>query len=146
MIMLPNKKLHIDSRFKTSSSEAHSNSTVDLPVTLLMPEDTRFYIEDVCIPHTWYPVNTRNNSLQSKYCGCTPEEIEIEPGSYSVSDQNAAIVAKINAVCIQGEICMMGFGTKTNTIGVKNKTATPGTTFKIYTDSKFTDPTTKSGA
>ncbi len=49
--MLPIKKLYIDSRFKSSSSETHSNFTIDLPMTLLMPEDTGFYIEDVYPSH-----------------------------------------------------------------------------------------------
>ncbi len=59
--MLPIKKFYIDSRFKTSSSETHSNFTIDFPMTLLMPEDTGLYIEDVCIPHSWYPINAGNN-------------------------------------------------------------------------------------
>ncbi len=63
MIMLPTKKLFIDRRFKTSSSETHSNFTIDLPMMLLMPEDKGFYIEDVCILRTWYPVNAGNNYL-----------------------------------------------------------------------------------
>ena len=45
--MLPIKKIYIDSRFKTSPSESHSNFTIELPTTMLMPEDTGFYIEDV---------------------------------------------------------------------------------------------------
>jgi hypothetical protein len=29
-----------------------------------MPEDTGFYIDDVCVPHTWYPVESGvNNSI-----------------------------------------------------------------------------------
>ncbi len=54
--MLPTEKFYIDSRFKTSSSETHSSCTIDLPATLIMPEDQGFCIEDVCIPHIWYPV------------------------------------------------------------------------------------------
>ena len=71
--MLPIKKFYIDSRFKTSSSETHSNFTIDFPTTLLMPEDTGFYIEDVCIPHSWYPINAGNNYLQVKYFNSTPQ-------------------------------------------------------------------------
>ncbi len=58
--MLPIKKIRTDSRFKFSSLGTHSNFTVDSPTTLLMPEDAGFYIEDACIPHTWYPFNTGN--------------------------------------------------------------------------------------
>ena len=145
--MLPIKKFYVDSRFKTSSSETHSNFTIDFPMTLLMPEDTGFYIEDVCIPHTWYPINTGNNYLQMKYFNNTPKYIEIDPGNYSVRDLNEAIVAKMNAVYNSSDIFLMDYDTKTNTIGIKLKVKTQdvGATFKIYTDSEFTDPATKPG-
>ncbi len=61
--MLPSKKIHVDSRFKSCSSETHSNFTTNLTTRLLMPEDAGFYIEDACIPHMWYPVNSTNNDL-----------------------------------------------------------------------------------
>ena len=76
--MLPIKKIYIDSRFKSSSSETHSNFTIDLQTTLLMPEDTGFYIEDVCILHTWYPANITNNYLQVKHFNNAPKDIEID--------------------------------------------------------------------
>ena len=50
--MLPIKKNYIDSRFKSSDSASHSDFKIDLPISFLMPEDTGFYIDDVCIPHT----------------------------------------------------------------------------------------------
>ena len=62
--MLPIKKIYIDSRFKSSDSASDSDFKIDLPTTLLMPEDTGFYIDDVCVPHTWYPVESGvNNSI-----------------------------------------------------------------------------------
>ena len=48
--MLPIKKIYIDSRFKSSDSASNSDFKIDLPITLLMQEDTDFYIDDVCIP------------------------------------------------------------------------------------------------
>ncbi len=65
--MLPLKKFYVDSRFETSSSETHSNITIGLPMTLLIPEDTGVYVEDVCIPHAWHPADTGNNNLQVKH-------------------------------------------------------------------------------
>ena len=50
--MLPIKKIYIDSRFKSSDSASDSDFKIDLPISFLMPEDTGFYIDDVCIPHT----------------------------------------------------------------------------------------------
>ena len=59
--MLPIKNIYIDSRFKSSDSASHSVFKIDLPLTFLMPEDTRFYMDDVCIPHSWYPAETGRN-------------------------------------------------------------------------------------
>ena len=142
--MLPIKKIYVDSRFKTSPSESHSNFTIELPLTMLMPEDTGFYIEDVCIPHTWLPVNATNNYLQFKYFSSTPIHVVIAPGNYSARDLNDAIVAKINQVYDQGEIVASAFDARTNSIGIKLKdTNTVGVTFKLYTDSEITLPANK---
>ena len=62
--MLPIKKIYIDARFKSSDSASDSDFKIDLPTTLLMPEDTGFYIDDVCLPHKWFPVeNDVNDKL-----------------------------------------------------------------------------------
>ena len=60
--MLPINKIYIDSRFESSDPASHSDFKIDLPLTFLMPEDTGFYIDDVCIPHSWYPVETGRNA------------------------------------------------------------------------------------
>ena len=67
--MLPIKKIYIDTRFKSSDSRSDSDFKIDLPTTLLMPEDTGFYIDDVCIPHThgirWKLAETTSSTLAS---------------------------------------------------------------------------------
>jgi hypothetical protein len=79
-----------------------------------------------------------------KYFNSTPKDITLDPGNYSVRDLNEAIVTKMNAAYNSlGEVFAMDFDVKTNTIGIKLKTATAGTTFKIYTDSEFTVPANK---
>lgn len=134
--MLPVKKFYVYSRFKTSSSETHSIFTIESPTTLLMPEDTGFYIEDVCVPHSWYPINAGNNYLQVKYFNSTPKDIIIDPGNYSVRDLNEAIVTKMNAAyntnpfVTSDPLFAMDYDMKTNTIGIKLKTATVGTRSK----------------
>jgi len=141
--MLPIKKIYVDSRFKTSPSETHSNFTIELPTTMLMPEDTGFYIEDVCIPHTWYPVNSTSNYLQFKYHNATPKDIVVAPGNYSARDLNAAIVAKMSEVYNLGEIVTSDYDVRTNSIGIKLKVGAVGVTFKLYTDGEFTSPSNK---
>ncbi len=49
-------KIYIDTRQRTADSASHSDFSVDLPTTLLMPEDTGFYVEDICIPVSWWSI------------------------------------------------------------------------------------------
>ena len=61
--MLPVKKIYVDSKYKTGDSVSDSNFKFQLPQTCFMPEDTKFFISDVCIPFSWYTVNSFNNKL-----------------------------------------------------------------------------------
>ena len=60
--MLPVKKIYVDSKFKTADSISDSNFKFQLPQTCYMPDDTKFYISDVCIPHTWNTINDFNKN------------------------------------------------------------------------------------
>ena len=94
--MLPIKKIYVDSRFKSSDSASHSDFKIDLPQNFLMPEDTGFYIDDVCIPHSWYPVEDgRNAQLVVDYDGID-HYIGIDSGNYTAQDLGTAIVDAIN--------------------------------------------------
>ena len=59
--MLPIKKIYIDSKFKTLDSVSSSNFKIDLQSTLLFPENSVFYIDDVSIPHSWYSIEENIN-------------------------------------------------------------------------------------
>ncbi len=63
------------------------------------------------------------------------KDIAIAPGNYSACDLNAAIVAKINAACNVGEIFVIDYVVKSNSMGIKFKNDLPGVTFKICTES-----------
>ena len=58
---LPAKKIFIDTKYKTRDSVSNSNFKVELPETLLFPENSVFYIDDVCIPKSWYSVEENVN-------------------------------------------------------------------------------------
>ena len=95
--MLPIKKIYIDSRFKSSDSASDSDFKLDLPTTLLMPEDTGFYIDDVCIPHTWFPVEDGiNNTVVFKANGVN-RIATVPAGNYSVKDLGLAIVPAMSS-------------------------------------------------
>ena len=59
---LPVKKIYIDSKFRRPDSISSSNFKVDLPYTLKLPESTIFFVDDVCIPHSWRTVEENMNN------------------------------------------------------------------------------------
>ena len=58
-----NKKVYVDSRYKTSDSESNSDFKFEINEALDLPDNTYCYIDDICIPHTWYTVEDFNNTL-----------------------------------------------------------------------------------
>ena len=65
---LPVKKIYIDSRSRTKDSASTSSFKFQLARNMYMPKNTVFYIEDVCIPHTWYTIEAgMNDRLYIRY-------------------------------------------------------------------------------
>ena len=66
--MLPLKKIYIDSRDRTVDSKSASNFKIELPNAVQMPENTVFFVTDVCVPHVWKTVEEGfNDSLFLSY-------------------------------------------------------------------------------
>ena len=95
--MLPIKKNYIDSRFKSSDSASHSDFKIGLQIPFLMQEDTGFCIDDVCIPHTWYPISERNDVIAFGYASTPVLYAYVPPGNYSTSNLGLAIATAMNA-------------------------------------------------
>lgn len=64
---LPVKKIYVDSRYKTNDSVSTSNFKFQLPRNVFLPQNTVFYLEDVCIPHSWYTVEPGFNDTLYVY-------------------------------------------------------------------------------
>ena len=138
--MLPIKKIYIDSRCKSSDSISDSDFQIDLPTTFLMPEDTGFYIDDVCIPHTWYPIEEDvNNWLICRISNyAVPLNIQIPEGNYSVKDLGLAIVSGMNYAVGLGEVFLESvYDARRNTITIKPAAAHPSVQFLIWTDEQL---------
>ena len=66
--MLPIKKIYIDSRSRTADSVDASNFKIQLPYTIEIPDNTVFFVTDVCIPHVYKLIETDvNDRLYFKY-------------------------------------------------------------------------------
>ena len=131
--MIPIKKIYIDSRFKSSDSASNSDFKIDLPTNLLMPEDTGFYIDDVCIPHTWYPIEEGRNNIIVFQFAIETKAINVPPGNYSVKDLGLAIVAAMNAE-VHVIAFESGYDAKTNSLTIKLTSAFATNSFEIFTD------------
>ena len=130
--MFPINKIYIDSRFKSSDSASHSDFKIDLPISFLMPEDTGFYIDDVCIPHKWYPISERNNLVAFKFI-TTTFYAYVPPGNYSALDLGVAIAKAMNTAWAGPARFESTYDASTNKITIKLM-ATFTFAFQIYTD------------
>jgi len=103
--MLPCKKIYIDTKHKTIDSISNSNFRWELPETLTMPHNTIFFIDDICLPHSWYTieanVNDRmyiqlpnsNTTVGTKTNDCNI--VTLSPGNYTLDSLAAEMKAKI---------------------------------------------------
>ena len=68
MISLPQRKIYIDSRFKTSDSISNSNFRIQLQDVLHFPENTSYLISDIAMPNVFRTVEPNiNNKLYIKW-------------------------------------------------------------------------------
>ena len=106
-----------------------------------MPEDTGLYIDDVCIPHTWYPFSERNNVISVKYNSTPVLYAYVSPGSYSTSNLGVAIAAAMNAalslVLITANPFESSYDSVTNKLTFKLVTAAKTSIFQMLTDVEF---------
>ena len=56
------KKVYIDTKFMATDSKSTSDFKIELPETMYFDNNSSvFYIDDVCIPHSWYTVEENFN-------------------------------------------------------------------------------------
>ena len=131
--MLPIKKIYIDTRFKSSDSRSDSDFKIDLPTTLLMPDDTGFYIDDVCIPHTWYTVEAGRNDKLHMGFNSDSSIVTIPEGNYTTTTLGEAIAAAMNLVLSPSATNFTSTWDKLKSTFVITL-ATTTNRFEIYTD------------
>ena len=99
-----------------------------------MPEDTGFYIDDVCIPHTWYPIAERNNIIVFKF-NTNSYIAGVPPGNYSTLNLGLAIAQVMNIALPVTDRFESLYDAKTNKLTIKLiNEFKPANVFQIYTD------------
>ena len=101
--MLPVKKIYVDTKTKTSDSLSNSQFKWELPETLSLPHNTIFFVDDICVPHSWYTVNQNMNDRLYIQVTTTqtdpnlkPNEcriVTLDPGHYNLQTLAAEIKA-----------------------------------------------------
>ena len=129
--MLPITKIYIDSKFKTFDSVSSSNFKIDLQTTLLFPDNSVFYIDDISIPHSWYTVEENIND--QLYIFITPKEpdqdnsgvlhkiVKIDAGNYTGADIATELLSKIGLAInsnTRPNILQVSFNARKNTIAI----------------------------
>ena len=103
---LPIKKIYIDSKFRRKDSVSSSNFKIDLPYTLKLGENTVFYVDDVCVPHTWHTVEPNIND--KLYLRLTVNNVDtdylftLRPQTYNGSQLASEINSQINTTVFAG--------------------------------------------
>ena len=138
--MLPVKKIYVDSKYKTPDSKSDANFKFQLPQTCYMPDDTKFFISDVAIPHTWYTVNDFNYKLYLRtFDGVGTQNdyiITLTKGTYNGTTFKNQLQVKIQLAT--GTLPTMNFDPTTNQLSLYIGTFQ----FQFLTDHELQDPQT----
>ena len=120
--MLPLKKIYIDSRDRTVDSKSASNFKIELPNTAQMPENTVFFVTDVCVPHVWKTVEEGfNDSLFLSYIvpgvgGSLIEKyfvVRLTEGNYTLPELSTHLQTKLNAIRDPNDVSQILFNVST---------------------------------
>ena len=147
--MLPLKKIYIDSRDRTVDSKSASNFKIELPNTVQMPENTVFFVTDVCVPHVWKTVEEGfNDSLFLSYVvlgadGSLTEKFRVvvlEEGNYTLPELSAQLQTKLNAIREPNDVSHSSFivsnDLKNQTLTISITASNDDVSFRLYTDAE----------
>ena len=136
---LPIKKIYIDSKFKRHDSVSNSNFKIELPYTLKMGDNTVFYVDDVCVPHTWHTVEEGVNDkiyIRTILNGAnTDYSLALTAQNYNGVQLRAELETKIQTLMFLGSALVptVLFNPQTNEISL----SIAGHNCKILTDTEL---------
>ena len=134
--------IYIDTKHKNTDSISNSNFRWELPETLSLPHNTIFYVDDICIPHSWYTIEasvndriymqltTNATTVGTKINVC--HFVILTPGNYTLDTLAVEMKAKINSA-FNGTAVNVAPNILTNTVTVTPTNASY--LMKILTDS-----------
>jgi hypothetical protein len=128
---LPIKKIYVDTKYRTRDSNSTSDFKVSLPMTVTLPENTGFYIDDICIPHSFYVIEenvndklyvyVKSTEVQTDYAQSSYTIVKITPGNYNGMDICIEIQEQLNSQIIDSNhpnMFIVTYNLKTNTLNI----------------------------
>ena len=129
------KKVYIDSRDKTNDSVSSSDFKFELKEALDLPDNTVCYIDDICIPHTWYTIEDYNNKLYIEntypYFSLSASVLSLPEGNYNATNLAATLQSTLQH-SFPNENYRCFYDTTRGSI-----TITSDRSFRIYTDQQI---------
>jgi len=146
-IDLPVKKIYIDSSFRRRDSVSASNFKIELPYTVKFNDNTIFYVDDVCIPHSWHTIEAGVNDklyLRTILNGVNTDYVlTLTAQNYSGAQLKTELIAKLGTLMFLGSalVPIVDWNSQTQRISVSIN----GHDCKIMTDLELKSITTWGG-
>ena len=78
------RKIYIDTKYKTKDSVSNSDFKIELPETVLLPEKCKAYLDEICIPHSFYTIEAGINDKFYIHTSNTNTNVNLRPMEYYV--------------------------------------------------------------
>ena len=129
------KKVYIDTKFMTPDSSSSSDFSIELPETMHFDNNSSvFYIDDVCIPPSWYSIEKDFNDKLYLYIGTvsTPMNsaiLTLSPGNYTGTSLASEIEQQAkDSSDLPFDVFKCQYNSKTNLLSFNMNPATSGGT------------------
>jgi hypothetical protein len=130
-------KIYVDTHFKTKDSASNTDFKMYLNQALEIKEDMKMFVCDICLPNTWYSIESTNENL---YVETTDELgavrhfiVKLDRQNYSVVELAAQIQTKLNAAL--NKPFLVNYVASTGRLTVS--TSQTNFTFSILTDDQL---------
>ena len=78
------RKIYIDTKYKTKDSVSSSDFKIELPETVLLPEKCKAYLDEICIPHSFYTIESGINDKLYIHISNNNANVNLRPMEYYV--------------------------------------------------------------
>ena len=136
------RKIYIDTKYKTKDSVSNSNFKIELPETVLLPEKCKAYLDEICIPHSFYTIETGITDklyIHASTTGANPPLdywiITIPSKTYTGADLAAELANGINLALGGGSyVGTLAASYNSSTQGITIGTASSTIIFRVLTE------------